>query len=96
MAQFDVHRLGDLLVIDLQSDLIGLDESRLVAPLRDGGRYETLRRLTPEVEVDGRKLVAHVHDVAVVGRNELGKPLGNLRDHADALLRAVDILTRGF
>ncbi len=40
MAQFDVFRLtGGQLVVDLQTDLIGIDASRIVAPLRDAGRY---------------------------------------------------------
>ena len=40
MAQFDVHRLDDvLLVVDLQPDLIGLDMIWLVAPLHDPDRH---------------------------------------------------------
>ena len=37
MAQFDVFRLkSGMLVVDLQTDLIGIDASRIVAPLREG------------------------------------------------------------
>lgn len=54
MAQFDVYRLGDdQLVVDLQTDLIGIDASRIVAPLRGAERYVAFPGLTPEVEFDG-------------------------------------------
>jgi toxin CcdB len=47
MAQFDVHRLaGGALVVDLQTDLIGLDATRIVAPLRAEGRYAAFRGIT--------------------------------------------------
>ena len=56
MAQFDVHRLGDgLLVVDLQTDLIGLDVTRIVAPLRAEGRYVQFPGLTPVVEIEGSR-----------------------------------------
>ena len=43
MAQFDVHRLDDgLRVVDLQTDLIGLDVTRLVASLRGPDRQRGL------------------------------------------------------
>lgn len=39
MAQFDSNRLsGGHLVVDLQADLIGIDASRIVGPLRDAAR----------------------------------------------------------
>jgi toxin CcdB len=38
MAQSDVFRLtSGVLVVDLQTDLIGIEASRIVAPLRDPG-----------------------------------------------------------
>ena len=39
MAQFDLYRLkGGQFVVDLQTDLIGIEASRVVAPLRKAGR----------------------------------------------------------
>ena len=39
MAQFDLYRLkSGQLVVDLQTDLIGIESSRVVAPLREAGR----------------------------------------------------------
>ena len=51
MAQFDVFRLDDgPLVVDLQTDLIGLNSTRIVAPLLAEGRYVAFPDLTPLVE----------------------------------------------
>jgi len=96
MAQYDLHEIEGLLVVDLQSDVIGLDLTRLVAPLRESGQYEYLPRLTPKVDVAGKSYVVHIHDMATVRRSRLGEPVGNLTERADDLLRALDILTRGF
>jgi len=42
MAPFDLFRLTDgQLVVDLQTDLIGIDASRIVAPLLGADRYAT-------------------------------------------------------
>ena len=57
MAQFDVYRLaGGLLVVDLQTDLIGLDATRIVAPLREAGANASFPGLTPAVEIEGRQM----------------------------------------
>ncbi|MCE8522819.1 hypothetical protein KBY24_15320 [Ruegeria pomeroyi] len=54
MAQFDLYRLkSGQLVVDLQTDLIGIDASRIVAPLREAGSYATFPGLTPTVEHNG-------------------------------------------
>ncbi len=97
MAQFDVHRLADgLLVVDLQTDLIGLDASRIVAPLRDAARYVAFPGLTPVIEIEGWRFVAQVQDLAAVPAAALGTRIGEASRHGDGLLRAVDILTHGF
>ena len=67
MAQFDVFRLrGGQLVVDLQTDLIGIEASRIVAPLRDAGRYTMLPGLTPLVEVEGATWIVRVQELAAV------------------------------
>ena len=49
MAQFDVFRMRNaILVVDLQTDLIGIDASRIVAPLMETGVYTALSRLDAE------------------------------------------------
>lgn len=97
MAQFDLHRLeGGLLVADLQTDLIGLEATRLVAPLRPAADAPPLPGLTPAVTVAGGAFLVMVPELAAVPRAALGPPEGSLAAHRDALLRALDILTHGF
>lgn len=96
MAQFDVFRLGNgQLVVDLQTDLIGIDASRVVAPLRDAGRYVAFPGLTPAVEHEGGAWIVRVQELAAVPGSELRDRVGSLADHRDALKRALDILIDG-
>ena len=97
MAQFDLYRLGGgTLVVDLQTDLIGLDATRIVAPLRERGSYAAFPRLTPEVEFQEQAWIVRVQEMAAVSAGSLGRPIGRIEGAGDELLRAVDILTRGF
>lgn len=96
MAQFDLYRLGNgQLVVDLQTDLIGIDASRIVAPLREAGRYVSFPGLTPTVEVEGAEWIVRVQELAAVPGAELRQPVGSLEHHRDALKRALDILIDG-
>ena len=96
MAQFDLFRLrSGQLVVDLQTDLIGIEASRIVAPLRDAGRYMAFPGLTPSVEVEGTAWIVRVQELAAVPGAELRDPVGSLSDQRDALKRALDILIDG-
>ena len=96
MAQFDLFRLkGGQLVVDLQTDLIGIDASRIVAPLRDAGRYTAFPGLTPPVEFEGTTWIVRVQELAAVPGAELREPIGSLGAHRVALKRALDILIDG-
>lgn len=96
MAQFDLHRLrSGVLVVDLQTDLIGIDATRIVAPLREAGRYAAFPGLTPEVGFEGVRWIVRVQELAAVPAAELGPPVGALAAHRDALKRAFDILADG-
>ncbi|TNF22876.1 MAG: plasmid maintenance protein CcdB [Rhodobacteraceae bacterium] len=96
MAQFDLFRLrGGQLVVDLQTDLIGIEATRIVAPLREAGRYTAFPGLTPLVEVEGAMWIVRVQELAAVPGTELQTVVGSLADHRDALKRALDILIDG-
>ncbi|MBM2324271.1 MULTISPECIES: CcdB family protein [Marivita] len=96
MAQFDLFRLtGGQLVVDLQTDLIGIDATRIVAPLREAGRYAAFPGLTPAVDHDGIAWIVRVQELAAVPRAELLDRVGSLADQRDALKRALDILIDG-
>ncbi|GGE28615.1 toxin CcdB [Gemmobacter megaterium] len=96
MAQFDVFRLkGGMLVVDLQTDLIGIDASRIVAPLREEGRYVAFSGLTPEVEIDGNAWIVRVQELAAIPGAELRDRVASLAAERDVLKRALDILIDG-
>ncbi len=96
MAQFDVYRLeGGALVVDLQSDLIGISASRIVAPLRDAGRHAALPGLTPEVRIEGKLWIVRVQEMAAIPGGEMRECVGDLREARDALKRALDIVVYG-
>jgi toxin CcdB len=97
MAQFDLYRLtGGQLVVDLQTDLIGIDASRIVAPLREADRYVALPGLTPAVELDGETWIVRVQELAAFAGAELQDRIGSMAEHRDVLKRAMDILIDGF
>ncbi len=96
MAQFDLYRLKTgILVVDLQTDLIGIDASRIVAPLREAGRYAAFPGLTPTVQVDGASWIVRVQELAAVPATELRDKVGTLALQRDALKRALDIVIDG-
>ena len=96
MAQFDLYRLpGGQLVVDLQTDLIGIEASRVVAPLREAERYAAFPGLTPLVEHGGQRWAVRVQELAAAPGRELRNRVGSLAAHRDALQRALDILIDG-
>jgi len=97
VAQFDVFRISDgVLVVDLQTDLIGLDASRIVAPLRPEGQYAVLPGLTPMVDLLGQSWIVRIPELAAIPRRELRENVGTLEANRDTLKRALDILIDGF
>ena len=96
MAQFDVFRLkSGMLVVDLQTDLIGIDASRIVAPLREAGKYVAFPGLTPMVEIDGTVWIVRLQELAAIPGTELRDRLTSLAAQREALKRALDILIDG-
>lgn len=79
----------------MQTDLIGIDVSRLVAPLRPVGTYAAFPGLTPQVTVEGAEYIVRMQELATVPGGLLGPPLGSLAADRDALKRALDILIDG-
>ena len=96
MPQFDLYRLtSGQLVVDLQTDLIGIEASRIVAPLREAGRYAAFPGLTPTVTFEDTDWIVRILELAAVPGAELRERVGTLATHRDALKRALDILIDG-
>jgi toxin CcdB len=97
MAQHDIYALpGGLLVVDLQTDLIGLSTTRVVAPLVRHDPATELGKLNPIIAVGEEVYMVRVQALAAVSQGQLRKRVGSAAEIADDLLRAVDILMRGF
>ena len=97
MAQFDVFELeSGVLVVDLQTDLIGIEASRIVAPLREAGAYTSFPGLTPKVQIAGKGWIVRIQELASVPGKELQHRVGTLRQDRDQLKRGLDILIDGF
>jgi toxin CcdB len=97
MPQFDVYRLSDgVRVVDLQTDLIGLDATRLVAPLREDGAYARFPGLTPTVEIEGLRWIVRLQEMAAVPASELRTRIGSIGHARDELKRGLDVLIDGF
>jgi toxin CcdB len=96
MAQFDVHRLGDGLVLDCQSDLLSHIATRFVVPLasREFARI-AVRRLNPAFDIAGKSWIMVTQQAAAVARTELGEVVASLADRSFEITDAVDVLISG-
>lgn len=95
-----VYRLpSGVLVVDVQSDLLNPTNTRVVVPLVAATdlKGEQPARLTPSIEIDGRKLMLLPLQMAAVPLRELSRlPLRALTEaEAYAVGRALGILFEG-
>lgn len=83
-----------LLVV--QHDLLSELNTRLVVPLATMANVRTpLGRLTPVLEVEGRRLVALTHLAGAVRTSKLGPVVASLAEQRASILAAVDMLLTG-
>lgn len=93
MARFDLHRLGEVPVVDLQHELLDHLPTRLVAPLlRPEQAGRPVRDLHPVFEFEGSRYILALHQLAAVPRRELGPTIGTLDAGYDAIMRGLGIL----
>jgi toxin CcdB len=96
MAQFDVRRLGDALVLDCQSDLLSHIDTRLVVPLAsDEFARIAVRRLNPPFEIAGKTYIMVTQQAASVPRTELGQVIATMADRSFEITDAIDVLISG-
>jgi toxin CcdB len=100
--QFDVvenlnaasRRQYPLLLI-LQHDRVSSIGSIVVAPLKEEQAELAGNRLQPTLEVDGRRYVAFIEQLAAVPRQALGRAVGSAEAHRYDIVRAIDLLFTG-
>ena len=96
MPQFAVHRIGEQLVVDCQSDLLAQIESRFVVPLvRRDGAPEVAQRLNPVFEIGGQDYVMLTQAAAAVKKRDLGTVVTSLADRSFEITGALDVLISG-
>src|SRR5207249_7588946 len=97
MPQFTVYRnknpksKGDIpYLLDVQSDLLGELRTRVVIPLyqKKSTHIKPMIRLTPEFEIEGRKLILMTPQLAGVSIKDLGEPVGDLKQSRLEILRS--------
>ena len=96
MAQFDVHRLGQVMVVDCQADLLSQLETRLVVPLASKNLAAiAAQRLNPTFDIADASYVMMTQQAATVPRNELGPVVVSLADRSFEIMDAIDVLLSG-
>jgi len=105
MPQFTVYRnknpksKGEIpYLLDVQSDLLGQLRTRVVIPLyqKKSTHIKPMTRLTPEFEIESRKLILMTPQLAGMLMKALGEPVGNLKQNRAEILAALDLLITGF
>jgi toxin CcdB len=96
MAQFDVHRIGDGLAVDCQSDLLAQLDTRFVAPLVSRADVpQPAQRLNPMFNIDGQDYVMLAQAASAVRKQELGPVVTSLAGNAFDVTGAIDVLISG-
>ena len=98
MALHDVFALeGVGYVLDVQSDLLDPLNTRVVVPLMPEVQApRPARRLNPVFEIEGTPHVLVTQYLSAMPLSDLGKPVGNLAEHAPVISNALDMVFHGF
>jgi toxin CcdB len=104
MKQFEVFanpfprsRQRQPFLVALQSDLLARTlDTTIVAPLELAHSSAFADRLNPPVTVEGLDHVVVMQELVTVRKSVLGKPVGSIAEHRDAIIRALDLLFTGF
>src|SRR4051794_34239964 len=99
MARYDLYRLPEQTgyLLDVQTDLIDLLQTRVVVPLLPAGSTpQPVRRLNPVFNIGGNSYVMATPLLASVPVAELESSQANLSMHHDQIVAALDMLFQGF
>jgi toxin CcdB len=99
MSRFDVFRAKNspLLLLDLQSGILDILPTRIVAPLLLIEEMPwAIGKLNPRFEIDGDTYALATQRMAAIQLNEIGVFVVNLSRHSDEITAATDFLFQGF
>lgn len=99
MARFEFfeNKAGAGYLLDVQSDLLGGLNTRIVVPLLPQSSAPLpAQRLNPVFSVDGHEVVMATQYLAAVPERELSLKAGSLAMYQDEISGALDMLFLGF
>ncbi|MCZ3383539.1 CcdB family protein [Kosakonia sp. SOY2] len=85
-------------LLDVQSDIIGSMNSRVVIPLCPLADYKDRRRverLNPVLEIEGNSYLLLTHDLAGVSLAILGEEVCSMRAQREVIRNAMDFIFHG-
>lgn len=86
-------------LVDVQSDLLDVLETRVVIPLRSLERFPQVQlpqRLTPVFRIEGRECLLEIPKMAAVPRRILKTPIASLAGEQARITAALDFLFQGY
>jgi toxin CcdB len=103
MAQLDVYRnLAEPptdevpYLLDVQSDVLGIINSRVVVPLVLAVRFtRPMRHLNPGFRIEGVAVIMATQFIAGTSLRNLGEVVASLADRRSDIIGAVDMLITG-
>ncbi len=99
MSRFDLYKARgeDTYLLDMQTDLLEIQSTRMVAPVLPQHKVATqIKTLHPTIDVNGVPHVLVTHLMAAVPVIHLKNPIQNLAQQSDAFTRALDLLFQGY
>jgi toxin CcdB len=97
MAQFDVYRGASMkgYLVDCQSNLLSILETRVVVPFVPMSDTPTASRLNPVISIEGERHIMSTQLLFAIPKSRLAIPLGNIAEERDKILNAIDVLWSG-
>ena len=97
MAKYDVYVTPDGYYLDVQADILGDLNSRIIVPLMPINQSpKPAKRLNPLFEVKGQELLMVTQYMSSVPEKILDQPVANLSEHFSEITNALDMLFQGF
>ena len=102
MARFDIFELestGELLVMEVQSDLLSQLQTTVVIPLVQQKRLKetSLFTLHPQIEIEGQAYILRTAEISAINKAQLSHPIMNLEEqYRDTVMASIDFLISGF
>lgn len=106
MARFEIYpnpghtKKSDVpYLLDVQSNLLGTLDSRVVVPMRRVDRFDKVtlpKNLAPIFEIEGLSCFMETAKLAAVPAKILQTPVATLANHHAAITAALDFLFQGY